>query len=118
MNLMPPSHNKDRLVPENQVKFTELRAEPQQGSFKIRVYAKKLPSDEFPTIELAILDSSDKVIAESILISVFQEDFVLTMHIPNDIDIKQSFCLHGKIIFEDPIGLVDHQKTGFRLTSE
>jgi hypothetical protein len=115
---MSPFPNEDRIVPENQVRFIELRAEPLDDPLKIRIYAKKQPSKEFPTIELAILDSSNHVIVESTLISVFQEDFVLTMHIPQNAVNNQPFTLRGKIIFEDPIGISDDQKTTFRLTNE
>ncbi len=116
MNLTASPFNQDRFVPPQQVKFLELKAEPQANPLKVRVFAKKPPSKEFPTIELAILDAQDNLVTEATLITVFQEDFVITMHIPEQAAENGPFVLHAKIIFEDSIGVNDHQKRSFQLT--
>jgi hypothetical protein len=112
---MFPNPNEEKYVPAEKVKFTELRVEPQTDRLKVRVYAQKPPSKEFPTIELAILDSVGHVLTETTMITVFQEEFVLTMHLPGNKLDNPPFVLHGKIIFEDSVGLTDYRKFEFNL---
>lgn len=105
-----PTQSSAHIVKEKDVRFLELRPEIQEDPRKIRVYVKKHISQQFPDIELDIRDNQNKLLAETAMITVFQEGFVITLHLPDLADISFPLCLRGKIIFEEPIGMVD-QKT-------
>ncbi len=115
MDLINPNQNNDEIIPEQAVRFVEFRPEPQEDAHKIRIFVKKTSAKESPTLEIEIRDLEQNLIADTVIISAFQKDFVFTMHIPDYVTEQKSFVLIGKIIFEEPIGLVHQEQIPFQI---
>jgi hypothetical protein len=105
----PPS---DGAAPQD-VRFTELRAEPWPEGDKIRVHARIAPFQQPPDLEASLLNSDGDEISSVTIIENVDFSLVFTMHVRHPSP-DGKYTLVGRILYGG-IGVVHEARTDFVL---
>ena len=114
MSLVNPFMQPEDGLPPNEVRLTELRAEPwPDASRRVRIHLQLTPFLERPDIEVVIVGADGKDISRIDIIETIDDQMTFTMHLRGE-QISGQFTLRANLIYPE-IGLVDKKDAPFTI---
>lgn len=100
-------------LPPEQVRITQLRAEPWPDSKRIRAHLQLTPFQKQPNLDFALKDPQGITVASSIILEAMQPKLVLTMHL-REPQPGGEYTLLARLGY-DELGIIHEMETRFIL---
>jgi len=72
------------LLPPEDVRIRSLRVEPWPEGARVKIFIELTPFQQKPNLDLTVLDTLNRELANSVVIETMVFRLVLTMHLPPD----------------------------------
>jgi hypothetical protein len=106
-----PNQPPEDALPPNEVRITELRAEPWPGGQRIKVLLQLTPFRERPNLTATILAPGGEEVAGASVIETNEEQIVFTLHIRAELQ-PGPYTLALQVEYPD-LGVVDRNTVDF-----
>jgi hypothetical protein len=103
-------------LPPQDVRVSDLRAEPWPDGRRVKVHVEITPFLQRPNVEVTILDSQDREVSNINIIETIDALMSFTMHIRSD-QVIGAYRLSARLSYAE-IGDVDQKHVEFEITKQ